>query len=190
MSDTATQPPPFVLIARAAVERDAGPADNKLGKENNNGRKIFATQFMPELGETVLADPLWRAPAVLPTGEGGLEVATFTEFTGQDRHKHRLSTEIYTVLKGTMLIYINDAGPYELKAMDEVVILPGTVHEIVQGKRRPRAPDEAFDLMVRVHALNCSGVRDKYVQFEPGGEWHRWGALTKADRARAYKKQA
>jgi quercetin dioxygenase-like cupin family protein len=89
-----------------------------------------------KFGEVEISDPLWRVPAVFPTGDGGLEVATFTEFAGQDRNKHEVSTEIYTVLKGKLLMYINDEGPYELDATDEVVILPGTIHEVVQTKCR------------------------------------------------------
>lgn len=182
-------PVPYVLVTRFFVELDAGPAGNKLGKADNNGRKILATDVMSKFGEVEINDPLWRVPAVLPTGLGGLEVATFTEFAGQDRHKHGVSTEIYTVLKGTMLIYINDEGPHELNAMDEVIIFPGTIHEVVQKKRRARDPGEGFELLVRVHALNCHGVDDKFVQLAPNDEWHCWSKLSVEDRKRAYKKQ-
>jgi len=182
---------PFVLIRRDLVERDAEVigAENKLGKLNNNGRKILATSVMPQFGEVEINDTLWKVPAVLPTSNGGLEVATFTEFAGQDRHKHGVSIEIYTVLDGKLLMYINDEGPYELDKLDEVVIFPGTVHEVIQKKRRPRDPGEDFEMLVRVHAINCFGVDDKYVQLEPGGDWHRWSNLSTEDRARAYKKQ-
>jgi len=182
---------PFVLIRKHAVLRDAEPIgkENKLGALNNNGRKILATGVMPQFGEVPIENPIWKVPAVLGTGDGGLEIATFTEFAGQDRHKHGVSTEIYTVLKGTMLMYINDQGPYEVHEMEEVVIFPGTVHEVVQQKVRPREQGEDFDLVVRVHALNCHGVDDKYVQLEPSGEWLCWNSLSREQRQQAFKKQ-
>lgn len=191
MSDIQSYSVPFVLIKKDAVIRDAEMIgeENKLGRMNNNGRKVLATTVMPQFGEVEINNPFWKVPAVLPTGNGGLEVATFTEFAAQDRHKHALSTEIYTVLKGRLRMYINDEGPYELDAMEEVVILPGTVHEVIQEKRETCAPGEDFELLVRVHALQCFGVDDKYVQFNQEGEWHRWSGLSKEDRARAYKKE-
>ncbi|HEY3383150.1 MAG TPA: hypothetical protein VGK32_15370 [Vicinamibacterales bacterium] len=188
MDESKSYPVPFVLIRRALVEQDGEPAENKLGTVGNNGRKVLATRVLPEFGEVEVTRPQWTVPAVLPTGDGGLEVATFTEFAGQDRHKHLRSTEIYTVLRGRLSIYIDDE-PHVLDALDEVVILPGTVHEVVQDKRRSRGVGEAFELLVRVHALSCFGVDDKYVQFDRGGAWHRWSELTREARARAYKRQ-
>jgi uncharacterized cupin superfamily protein len=186
-----TYPVPFVLITRDFVQRDAEVMgkENKLGRENNNGRKICATEVMTQFDEHTIREPLWKVPAVLPTGDGGLEVATFTEFAGQDRHKHFKGTEIYTVLQGELEIYIDDKGPYVLQAGDEVVILPETVHEIIQKKRRSRDVGETFDLLARVHSLNCYGAADKYVQLEQGGKWQRWSDLSKDERARAYRKQ-
>ena len=105
---------------------------------------------------------------------GGFEIASFTEFSAQDRHKHDRAVEIYTVLEGRMEMYIDDAGPYLFGSGDEVVILPGTVHEIVQKKRRARNPGEPFDMLVRVHVIGCYGAEDKYVQVEAGQEWRRW----------------
>src|SRR5947209_11436879 len=150
---------PFIRISRASVERDAGPgAANKLENSDNTGRKICATSVMPEYGERTLAGTDWTAPAVLPTGPGGFEIATFTEFSAQDRHKHEKAIEIYTVLEGSMDIYIDDGGPYTLRAGDELVILPGTVHEIVQRNRSARKPGQPFEVLVRVHVIGCYGA--------------------------------
>jgi quercetin dioxygenase-like cupin family protein len=89
-----------------------------------------------------------------------VEVASFTEQAGQDRHKHLVGTEIYTVIEGTMAIRIGDKDNVILEAGDEVVILPGTVHQVLESS----AP-----FLTRVHAINCHGLRDKYVEEE--GVW-------------------
>ena len=157
-----------MLIRRDFVERDGEVVGqkNKLGQPNNHGRKVLATSIFRD--ETLISNPVWKVPAVLPTGDGGLEVASFTEYAGQDRHLHKQSSEIYTVLRGTMRVYLDDEGPFELGDLDELVVLPGTIHEIVQNKP---GGGEVFDLLVRVHALNSFGAKDKFVQLEPGGPW-------------------
>jgi mannose-6-phosphate isomerase-like protein (cupin superfamily) len=174
-------PVPFILISRASVERD-----NKLGLPGNNGRRVCATAVVPEFGESEIETPQWTPPAILPTGEGGFEIGTFTEFAAQDRHKHESAIEIYTVLAGRMEMYIDDAGPYALTAGDEVVILSGTIHEVV---RQQRGQGHAFELLVRVHAIGCHGATDKFVQLEQGGEWRSWSELSREQRSAAFKLQ-
>jgi mannose-6-phosphate isomerase-like protein (cupin superfamily) len=185
-------PVPYILIPRAIVEHDAEPAGgpNKLGLQDNNGRRVCATEVLQRFGEYQIDNPHWMPPAILPTGNGGFEIGTLTEFAAQDRHKHESAIEIYTVLAGRMEIYIDDAGPHALDAGDEVVILPGAIHEVIQKKRRPRGPGETFELLVRVHAIGCRGADDKFVQLEAGGEWRRWSELSPEQRSAAYKLQA
>ena len=174
---------PYVLIKRARAEEDT-----KLGQHANNGRKVCATSVMEKFGEIEIEDPKWNVRAVLPTGDGGFEVATFSEYAGQDRHKHGQGTEIYTVLKGTLQIRINEDDPLTLETGDEIVILPGTVHEIVQQKHGSAPVGETYELLVRVHSLNCRGADDKYVQLETDGDWVKWSDLSKEDRTNAIKK--
>jgi mannose-6-phosphate isomerase-like protein (cupin superfamily) len=178
-------PVPFVLIKKDDVIRD-----DKLRKPGNNGRKVAAIRYEPDppFSEKIITDPYWKIPYVLPTGDGGLEIATFTEFSGQDRHMHKKSIEIYTVLKGSMEIYLNDKGPFLLAEGEEVLILPGTVHQVCQRTPRRDLPDEKFDLIVRVHATDCYGSSDKYVQLSQNGNWERWSDLSKKDKQKAYKK--
>lgn len=185
-------PVPFVLIKKeyALLDSEILRQENKLGQFNNNGRRVLATTLRKDLGETLIDDPVWRAPQLLPTGTGGIEVGTFTEFTHQDRHKHIKGTEIYTVLKGTLELFINDEGPYVLHESDEVVILPDTVHEIVQKNTGTRKNNEDFEVVVRVHSVNCFGPFDKYVQLVPDGPWEVWQALTKEQQMTAYRKHA
>jgi mannose-6-phosphate isomerase-like protein (cupin superfamily) len=191
MSQHTQYPVSHVLITRQNAEKDAEiiGQKNKLGESNNNGRKVFATSIMHKFGEAHIREPLWKAPSVIPTGKGGLELATFTEYSCQDRHKHQRGIEIYTVLKGIMKIYINDTGPHLLHAGDEIVILPGTIHEVIQQKQGDREKESAFELIVRVHSVYCHGAEDKYVQLKSDGQWLKWSDLSKAQRFSAYKQQ-
>jgi mannose-6-phosphate isomerase-like protein (cupin superfamily) len=183
---------PYVLIKKKDVLLDGTiiHQKNKLGLVNNNGRKIFANKIMTQYGEERLIDTVWRVPNIYPTGGGGIEIATFTEFSQQDRHKHKKGTEIYTVLKGTMQLFINDGDPLVLLEGDEIVILPNTVHEIVQQRSDERKDSEDFKLLVRVHSLNCYGASDKFIQFKPKGAWKLWKDLSKEQQRSAYKRQA
>jgi quercetin dioxygenase-like cupin family protein len=166
-----------IVLRKNAVERDW-----KLAAPGNNGRKVLVTRIWPDK-ERPIEDPEWHAEPeggrtpVLETGPGGLEIATCTEKSAQDRHKHLAGTEIYTVLSGRLAIYVDDQGPIELAEGDEIVILPGTVHQVVPGGR----------MLVRIHAPACRGEDDKYVQLEPGGEWVRWSDLSPDQRRRAHR---
>lgn len=174
--------PKHVVLRRSAVLLDwklSQPATE------NNGRKHVVTELW-ERTERPVADAEWAAgqpgekTPVLVTGQGGIEIATFTEQAGQDRHVHRIATEIYMVLAGTLKMLIEDEGPLELTAGDEVIVLPGTVHEILRWS--------SSALLVRVHAFPCFGDGDKYVQLDASGPWHCWKDLLKEDRKRAYRK--
>lgn len=147
--------------------------DQKLSLSGNNGRKVLVNEIYENKEhhiqkglDTSYPDfVIWKPEPntegkipVLEVGYGGVEVATFTEHAKQDRHKHLLGIEIYTVLTGKMRIKIND-NEIELNEKDEVVILSGTIHEVI--------PDGKF--VTRVHSINCQGDNDKYI--EEHGEW-------------------
>jgi quercetin dioxygenase-like cupin family protein len=180
---------PYVVISLENVKRD-GHSDNyylrKLESPGNNGRKIFATSIMPQKGEVLIDKESWTAPSIFPTGNGGIEIATFTEHSCQDRHRHDRATEIYTVLKGQMSFYINDKEIPALHDGDEIVILPGTIHQVRKSPLALEKKDE-FELIVRVHSISCYGEDDKYVQLEPEGEWVKWTCLSSQQRNNAYK---
>jgi mannose-6-phosphate isomerase-like protein (cupin superfamily) len=178
-----------VIIQLQNAQKDACPAgckDRKLEIPGNNGRKIFATSVMLQKGETVIDNETWSAPAVYPTGDGGIEIANVTEFCSQDRHMHNRATEIYTVLKGQLGLFINDKEIPVLNEGDEIVVLPGTIHQVCKPPYSLEKK-ESFDLLVRVHSICCYGEDDKYVQLEQGGEWVKWSTLTPELRVNAYK---
>lgn len=173
----------FVVIERSRAERD-----QKLGLPDNNGRKVCATSVMEQFGERKINDALWDVGAVLPTGNGSFEVSTFSEYSGQDRHMHKTGTEIYTVIRGRLFVWIDDADLVTLEAGDEIVILPETVHQVVQQKRGSASAGAEYELLVRVHSLDCRGADDKFVQLTEGGDWVQWSSLSKERRSSAIKK--
>lgn len=141
-------------------------------KEKNNGRKVIVNEVYADR-ETAAESPEWEPgpeqgkTAVVATGRGGLEVATFTEAAGQVYHKHLLATEIYIVLEGTLCMRM-EGKELRLQAGDEVVVFPNTAHEIVTA---------GTDFLARVHVINCHGERDKYVSIN--GEWCQLYTLKK-----------
>ncbi len=149
-------------------------ADSKLAA-TGNGRKHVATSSFPD--EVVLDCPLWRVGSIYETGDGGYEIATLTERTTQDRHKHAKGVEIYHIIRGQVGISINDAEPYTLCSGDEIIVLPGTVHEIVGGT----------DLIARVHSFYCYGGDDKFVQVEKSGPWKKWSSLDAQKKKKAIR---
>lgn len=216
--DAALADPGYIVIRKDLVVLDAEAVGggNKLGERNNNGRKILARDVWQGKEERI-SQPLWHAPCVFPTGgvrpaedplddavinvrkpdgveaevplSGNLQVATFTEFSGQDRHMHRRGIETYTVLRGRMEILLNDEGPLLLNEGDEVIVFPWTIHEVIQQRTDARQPYRDFELLVRVHTINCPGDEDKFVQLKAGGEWVCWKDLTREQKAAAYKRQ-
>ncbi|NLD98344.1 MAG: cupin domain-containing protein [Fibrobacter sp.] len=180
---------PYVLIKLDNVQKDAplpGHSQRKLEETGNNGRKIFATSIMPGKGEWLIVNEEWIAPAVYPSGNGGIEISTFTEYSSQDRHRHERGIEIYTVLKGKLALYINDKEIPVLQTGDEIVILPGTVHQVKMPSFGTEKKEE-FELLVRVHSISCFGEDDKFVQLKQDGEWVRWSELATEERKAAYR---
>jgi quercetin dioxygenase-like cupin family protein len=151
---------PYVVI-----RKDIAKTDQRLQQPGNTGRKVFAIT-MYEAKEKPIQEPEWepgdddqeKTPLVV-TGFGGLEVATFNHHAKQEAHKHLIGTEIFTVLEGEMEIIINEKDCLTLGEGDEIVLLPGTVHEILTNRQ----------FLVRVHCVDCHGVKDKYVKVN--GEW-------------------
>lgn len=154
--------PTHIILRRDVAEEDWKVHVKPRAK--NNGRKVLVTGIYPKT-EIPIAAPEWHPgpedahTPVYETGVAGLEVATFNQKAGQDAHKHLVSTEIYTVLDGEVTIKVDDRE-LALAEGDELIVLPGTVHEVLESDK---------DFLVRVHAVNCYGDMDKYVQRD--GAW-------------------
>lgn len=143
--------PVAFLVKHSDLARDPALATGARG-----ARKLVVTDLF-EAKEFKAADVLWEPPAV---GEkcpvhvmADSEVAVFNHRAVQDRHYHKVGTEIYAVLQGRMVIDV-DGTDYSLAAGDMIVVTPRAVHEV--------KPD-ASEFLARVITLNCGGAKDKFV---------------------------
>jgi len=159
-------------VSHLIIRYEDALADPVLNTKGNRGRKYSLCKLYKN-NECRIAKGLdssypdfviWKPDAdgkapVLEVGIGGTEMTFFNEKTKQDRHKHLLATEIYTILEGEMKIKINDKE-IKLNSHDEVAILPGTIQEILP---------EGSKFITRGRTINCHGKSDKYI--EVGGKW-------------------
>jgi quercetin dioxygenase-like cupin family protein len=176
------------------LRKDVVQSDPKLAlpRPINNGRKHLVKELWPR-SEKPIQDPEWffgppytgselsaegKTP-VLETGSGGTEIATFDQRADQDRHLHRISTETYIVLDGVLRMSINDGAPVTLLRGDEIIVLPRTIHQIMVG--------DCDTFLARLHAMQCHGDVDKYVQLTQGGDWQPWKSLTPEERKNALR---
>ena len=152
------------------IRKEISKSDWKLQKMDgarNNGRKFLVNSIFPKT-ECLAEDPEWKPSStpeektpVIPTGKGGIEISTFNENADQDCHKHLKGTEIYSVIEGSMKIRLNESEIVTLKAGDDVVVLPGTIHEVLY--------DETSKYLTRVYSIDCFGNDDKFVKVD--GNW-------------------
>jgi quercetin dioxygenase-like cupin family protein len=142
--------PPALFIALESVKQDTA-----LNPGQRGARKILVTELYPEKESEAVAvawDP--------PSGTGkcpvqvteNIEVAIFTQTASQDRHLHKLGTEMYMVLEGEMRIEV-EGKDYVLLAGDMIVVNPGAVHEVKPA---------GTEFLCRVVTANCISRSDKY----------------------------
>lgn len=139
-----------MLLPCVIINKKIAMKDMRLDKEANRGRKVMVIKMRKDTDE--LEGIEWEPGKLVETKCGGLEVATFNEKTEQDKHLHKLATEIYTVLDGKMKIEVDNI-PYDLETGDEIIVFPGSVHQVLPS-------DDKF--LARVHTVNCHGESDKY----------------------------
>ena len=99
----------------------------------------------------------WQAPGPKEKCQvlcmSNIEVSIFSNVALQERHFHKLATEIYCVVDGEMKIEVNEEY-YTLSAGDMIVVAPHSIRE-VQKAENP--------FLCQVFAGNCYGKQDKYV---------------------------
>jgi mannose-6-phosphate isomerase-like protein (cupin superfamily) len=146
---------PALLLTQQSIRSDPALQPGQCGY-----RKVVVTELYP--GESEAMTVPWLPP-LSATGlctvmrTDNIEAAFFTQAARQDRHYHRLGTEIYTVLEGQMLIAIA-AQTYRLLAGDTIIVNPGSVHEI--------HPEATISFLCQVINLNCGGHADKFIVTE------------------------
>ena len=141
---------PALIVPLEAVKNDGA-----LREGGRGARKIVVTARIPAT-EIEACDVMWTPPADSGPCTVQLmkdtEVAYFTQAAPQDRHFHKLATEMYMVIEGEMVIEV-EGGLYRLLPGDMMIVNPCTVHEV----RR-----EGAGFLCRVVTANCGGAADKY----------------------------
>ena len=141
---------PALLIRLDSVKRDP-----VLDPEGRGERKILVTELYPS-GEVESVRTIWEAgnaSASTPVQVmADVEMAVFTHRASQNRHFHKLGTEIYTVVEGRMIIDV-EGTEYSLKAGDTIVVNPGAVHQVFPREN---------EFVCKVVAVHCGGQEDKY----------------------------
>ena len=79
------------------------------------------------------------------------ESAVFTHIAKQTRHKHKVGTEIYILIEGSMTIEVENED-YLLIPGDMIAVNPEAYHEV---KRES-------EFLCRILTVNCGGSNDRY----------------------------
>lgn len=143
---------PALLLTLAELKKDLALKPNGRG-----ARKLLVTELYPNK-ETIATESLWQAsnnkdlPSLVLLGNN-TELSIFNQYATQDRHYHKLATEIYLLLEGTMTIEV-EGQDYILLEKDTIVINPGAIHLVKPGSE---------NFLCLVISSNSNGISDKYV---------------------------
>jgi quercetin dioxygenase-like cupin family protein len=147
--------PPALLVTLKEVKSD--PAFLPAGR---GARKIVVTEIRSDK-EKVASEIMWQPPHAGDKSPvqvmNDTEVAVFTHRASQDRHFHKIGTEIYMVLEGRMIIEV-EGTDYSLAAGDMIAVNPWAAHQV--------KPDET-EFICRVVTANCGGASDRYLAATP-----------------------
>ena len=152
--------PSFFIIRLKALKNDV-----QIMGEKKGSKKLLVTEVWDEIEERA-TNCKWRPPGekdksqVLQTDD--IELGIFTHHAPQDRHFHKLGTEIYSVLEGQMDIEI-DEDSHTLEQGDTIVVLPGATHKVLKNK----------SFLCQVVSANSHGKPDKYVVEEKSDRQER-----------------
>jgi len=141
-----------LLITKEALKKDSN-----LKAGSRGARKILVTKIY-ENKEYPCETNVWLPPV----GDekcpvqimNDTEVAVFNQNASQDRHYHKMGTEMYMVLEGIMKIEV-EGEIYSLEQSDMIVINPEAFHEV-----KP----EGTEFLCRVVTTNCGGNEDRYLK--------------------------
>ncbi|MFH1855217.1 MAG: cupin domain-containing protein [bacterium] len=139
-----------LVVTPEAIRRDPAWAEG-----GRHARKLLSIT-PPFPSECIAQDMGWepgtdgtKTPIVLTED---FECAIFESGAKEDRHVHKLATEVYYVIEGILTLEINDERR-EYRPGTLVFVFPGTVHEVIcQGYYR-----------VVLFCSHCGGPADKQV---------------------------
>lgn len=138
--------PPAVLFSLHATKND--PALRTRGERKNLVTELRASQEAASESHWCHQTSSGKCPVLLMRDA---ESAVFTQLAEQARHCHKIGTEIYVLLEGSMIIEV-EGTDYMLLPGDAIVVLPGAYHQI----RRKG------EFLCRVVTVNCGGAKDRY----------------------------
>ena len=145
----ATDMTPALLVRLNEAKRDRA-------LQTRGDRKLLVTEVYAAKEEEA-TDIEWRSQTASGKCPVQLmrdtESAVFTRVAKQTRHYHKLGTEIYLVLEGSMMIEVERVD-YSLKPGDMIVVNPGAFHQVRREGR----------FLCRVVTVNCGGAKDRYEQ--------------------------
>ncbi len=164
----------FLFLQKEEIKKDwKFSQQSEQGRES--GRKVLVNHLYDQF-ELSAQQTFWHSSRagekveVVETGLGGIEISTFSHRAKQESHMHKIATEIYTVLEGKMAIKVENEELVLLSG-DEVILFPGTVHEILNTYK---------PFLTRVHAINSYGKYDKYILHD--GKWQQlWSLQNQAE---------
>ncbi len=144
-------------LSSLLIKLDEVKKDPALKPNHRGARKILVTELYPNK-EKIALESLWHAPENETSLTSVLlgnktEIAVFNQYAKQDKHYHKLATEVYLLLEGTMVIEV-EGQDYILSAKDTIVINPMAVHLVKPNKE---------DFLCMVLSSNCIGTSDKYL---------------------------
>jgi mannose-6-phosphate isomerase-like protein (cupin superfamily) len=133
-----------LFISLQETKRD--PALNTRGD-----RKLLVTEVYSGKEIEAVVN-IWRSATPCPVMlMKDTELAVFTQASKQTCHRHKVGTEIYMLLEGTMRIDV-EKNEYTLEQGDMIVVPPRAFHEV----RREG------EFLCRVITVNCGGSKDRY----------------------------
>ncbi len=149
----------YMNLPALLVERHSVTVDETIHTTAKGYRKVIVTDLYER--ERAASSTVWRAPVgdedcpVLVMDSS--EAAVFTHHAKQDRHYHRLATEIYMVIEGQMTVEVAEEI-FILSAGDMIVVRPLAIHKVMKTTK----------FLARVITLNCRGQKDKYLARNAG----------------------
>ncbi|MFY0690236.1 MAG: cupin domain-containing protein [Cyclobacteriaceae bacterium] len=139
-----------MIIKKSEINKDPQLAESARGD-----RKVMVTELYTQ-HESLLTATEWKAPdsnqkcSVLQSDN--TEIAYFNQHAKQDKHYHKMGTEIYHVISGCMTISV-DNNTHTLSPGDTIVVKPDEVHQILSTGQ----------FLSMVITCQCGGASDKYI---------------------------
>jgi len=137
------------------VNMDSFKNDPNLKVGSRGDRKLLVTTVFKN--ESLIdTEDIWHPSIEKPNPVQKMvdtEVAIFNHYAEQDRHYHKIGTEMYMLLEGEMSIEVEEKV-YNLLPGDMIVVNPESFHKVLSGT----------EFLCRVVTVNCHGSADKYME--------------------------